>query len=66
MSFLGDFLGDLVIKTLPSNVGGVGLTPSQGAKIRHALCPKNKNMKQDLCCNKFGKVFKMVHIKKKL
>ena len=42
MSFLGDFLGDLVIKTLPSNVGGVGLTPGWGARIPHALQPKKQ------------------------
>ena len=65
MSFWGEFLGGLLIKTLPSNVGGVGLTPSKGAKILHTLCPQNRNMKQNLCCNKFSKVFKMVHIKKK-
>ena len=65
MSSLGDFLGPPKTKTLPSNVRGVGLTPSQGTKILHALCPKNKNMKQNLCYNKFSKVFKMVHIKKK-
>ena len=28
-------------KTLPSNAGGVGLTPGQEAKIPHAWRPKN-------------------------
>ena len=30
-------------KTLPSNAGGVGLIPGQGAKIPHAARPKTKN-----------------------
>ena len=29
-------------ETLPSNAGGVGLMPGQGAKIPHALWPKKK------------------------
>ena len=32
--------GGPVVKTLPSNAGGVGLIPGWGAKIPHALWPK--------------------------
>ena len=32
-----DFPGGSVVKTLPSNAGGVGSVPDQGAKILHAL-----------------------------
>ena len=35
-----DFPGGPVIKTLPSNAGGVCLIPDQGAKIPHASWPK--------------------------
>ena len=38
-----DFPGSPVVKTLPSNVPGVGLVPGQGAKIPHALRPKSQN-----------------------
>ena len=31
-----------VVKTAPSNAGGVGLIPGQGAKIPHASWPKSK------------------------
>ena len=34
-----DFPGGQVVKTSPSNAGGVGLIPGQGAKILHALWP---------------------------
>ena len=40
-----NFLGSLVVKTLPSNAGGRGLIHGQGAKIPHALGPKNQNIK---------------------
>ena len=39
---------------LPSNAGGTGLIPSQGAKIPHALWPKNQNIKQKQYCRKFN------------
>jgi len=42
----GDFLGDPMIKTLPSTAGGVGLIPGLGAKIPHVSWPRNKNIKQ--------------------
>ena len=44
--FPGYFLGGLVVKTLPSNGGGVGLIPGQGAKIPHASQPKHQNIKK--------------------
>ena len=47
-----DFPGDLVVKTLPPNAGGVGLTSGQGAKIPHALWPKNRNIKWKQYYNK--------------
>ena len=51
----GTFLGAPVVKTLTSSEGGVGSIPGQGAKILHALWPKNLNMKQKQYCNKFVK-----------
>ena len=54
-----DFPGSPVVKTLPSNAGGVGSIPGQGAKITHASQPeKPKNIKQKQYCNKFSKDFK--------
>ena len=41
-----DFPGGPVVKTSPSNVGGASLIPGWGAKIPHALWPKNQNIKQ--------------------
>ena len=52
---LGDFPGSPVVKTSPSNAGGAGLNPGQGAKIPHASWPKNQNIIQKQCCNKFKK-----------
>ena len=43
----GDFPGGPVVKTSSSNAGGVGLIPGQGAKIQHALGPKNHNIKTE-------------------
>ena len=37
-----DFPGGPVVKASPSNEGGVGSIPGQGAKILHDLQPKNK------------------------
>ena len=54
----GDFPGGPVVKTLPSNAGGAGSIPGQGAKIPHTLWPKNQNIKQKQFCNKFNKDFK--------
>ena len=35
------FPGDPVVKTLPSNEGGAGLIPTQGAKISYTSQPKD-------------------------
>ena len=54
------------IKSSPCNAGGAGLIPGQGAKIPHALWPKNQNINQKQYCNKFNKDFKNgPHQKKK-
>ena len=50
-----DFPGGPVVKTSPSNAGGAGLIPGQGAKIPHASRPKNQNIKQKQYSNKFSK-----------
>ena len=42
-----DFPGDLVVKTSPSNAGGMGSISGQGAKIPHASGPKNPNIKKN-------------------
>ena len=41
-----DFTGSPMVKTSPSNIGGVSSIPGQGAKI--PTCPeaKNQNLKQ--------------------
>ena len=43
----GDIPGGPVVKTSPFNAGGAGLIPSQGAKISHALQPKNPKHKTE-------------------
>ena len=50
-----DFPGGPVVKTLPSNAGGVGSVPGQGAKTPHVTWPKNQNTKQKQYFNKFNK-----------
>ena len=47
---LWDFPGSPVTNTSLSNVGGLGLTLSQGAEIPLASLPKTKNVKQKKCC----------------
>ena len=47
-----------MVKTSPSNAVGAGSIPVRGAKIPHALWPKNQNIKQKQYCNKFNKDFK--------
>ena len=47
-----------MVKTSPSNAGGAGSIPCGGAKIPHALGPKNQNIKQKQYCKKFNKDFK--------
>ena len=54
-----------MVKTSLSSAGVAGSIPGWGAKISHALGPKNQNIKQKQYCNKFNKDLKMVHIKKK-
>ena len=43
-----DFPSGLVVKTLPSNAGGVGSIPCWGAGIPHASQPKSQNIKKIL------------------
>ena len=52
----GDFPGGPLVKTLPSSAEGASSFPGWGAKIPHALQPKN--IKQKQCCSKFSKDFK--------
>ena len=40
-----DFFGGLVVKTLPSNAGGMGSIPGLEARIPHGSQPKNQNIK---------------------
>ena len=47
-----------MVQTSPSNVRGMGLIPSWGAKIPCVLRPENKNIKQKQYCNKFNKDLK--------
>ena len=48
-----------MVKTPPSNAGGAGSIPGQGAKIQHAVAKKPKQKKtQKQYCNKFNKDFK--------
>ena len=53
-----EFPGGPVVKTSPSVAQGAGSIPGKGAEIPHAVGPKNKNIKQKQCCNKFNKDFK--------
>ena len=54
----GGFPGGPVVKISSSNAGDVGSIPGWGTKIPHASWPKNQNIKQKQCCNKFNKDFK--------
>lgn len=49
-------------KILPSNAGGAGSVPGQEAKIPHASCTKNENIKKKKkkkqYCNKSSRNFK--------
>ena len=47
-----------MVETLPSNAGGAGSIPGQGARIPHGLRPKGQNIKQKQYCDKFNKDFK--------
>ena len=64
-AIIRDSLGCPVVMTLPSNVGDAGSIPLQGAKIPHALCPKNQNINKSSIVTNSIKTLKMVHIKKK-
>ena len=56
-----------MVRTSPSNAGGVGSIPGRGAKIPYASRPKNQNIKQKQYCDKFNKDFKNgLHQKKKI
>ena len=50
-----DFPGSPVVRTSPSNAGGMGSIPGQGAKFPHASPPKNQNIKRKQYGNKFNK-----------
>ena len=52
-----DFPGGLMVKTWPSNAGGIGSNQGQGAKTSHVSWPKIQNIKQKQHCNKFNKDF---------
>ena len=50
-----DFPGGPGVKTLPSNAGGAGSLPGQGAKAPHVSRPKKpKNIKQKQHFKKFN------------
>ena len=53
-----DFPGGPVVKTSPSNGRGVGSISGRGARIPHALRPKNQNITEKQYCNKFNKDLK--------
>jgi len=59
----GDFPGGPLVKTLPSNAGGVGSIPGHAAKVPYALWPKNQNIKQKQYCNKCNEDLKNGPIK---
>ena len=61
----GDLPGNPVAKTPPASAGGAGSIPGRAAKFPHALWPKNQNIKQKPCYNKFNTDFKRIHIIKK-
>ena len=47
-----------MVKNPPANAGDTGSSPGRGAEIPHASRPKNQNIKQNQCCNRFNKDFK--------
>ena len=52
-----DFPGSPVVGTSPSNVGGAGSIPGRGAGIPHASWPRDQDIEQKQCCDKFNKDF---------
>jgi len=63
---MGDFPGSPVVKTSPSNAGGAGSIPGEGAKIPHASNGIKPKHKTEANCNNSVKTLKMVHIKENL
>ena len=61
-----DFPGSPVVKTSPSDAGGVGSIPHGGARIPQAsrLKRKNKHKQQKQRCKKFNKDLKRMKEKK--
>ena len=61
-----NFPGGPVVKTSPSNAGGMDLIPGQVAKSPHALWPKKPKHKTGTTLKQIYrlKTLKMVHIKK--
>ena len=55
-----------MLKTSPSNAGGVGAIPARGAKIPHASGLKSQNKKQKHIVKNSIKTLKMVHTSKNL
>ena len=53
-----DFPDGSTVQTLPSIAAGAGSIPVSGAKISHALLPKDQNIKQKQYWNIFNKDFK--------
>ena len=47
-----------MVKTSPSDRGGVGSIPGLGADSPHDTGARNPNVKQKQYCNKFNKIFK--------
>ena len=66
IAMTGDFPGDPVVKTLPSNAMDVALIPGWGARIPHALWSKKQNVnnRSNIVTNSI-RTIKMVHFKKK-
>ena len=54
-----------MVKTSPSNAGGAGSIPGQGAEIPHASWPKTQNINRSNIVTNSIKTLKMVHIFKK-
>ena len=55
-----------MVKTSPSGAGDAGSISGLGAKIPHALQPKNQNIKQSNFVTNSIKTLKMVYIKKNI
>ena len=62
----GDFSGDPVVKTLPSNKGGTGSISSGGLRSHMPHSQKTKTQNRSNIVTNSIKTLKMVHIKKNL